>query len=113
MGRSHLGEFEQLVLLACMRLGDEAYTVSILREIEARAGRRTSHAAVYVALRRLGERGLVDSQMGEPTPERGGRPKRYFSVRPEAVTALVEARDALLNMWQGLEGDPRVQGAGQ
>ena len=105
MGRDTLGAFEQLVLLACLRLGDGAYTVAIMGEIEERTGRRTSHSAVYVALKRLEQRGLVDSHLGEATAERGGRPKRYFHVRPEALPALVEARDSLLNMWQDLEID--------
>ena len=102
--RASLGEFEQLVLLACMRLGPSAYTVAVVDEIAERAGRPTSHATVYVALRRLEQKGLVTSELGEPTPERGGRPKRFFRVQPEAVGMLEEARDALLRMWDGLEG---------
>lgn len=103
MGRKTLGEFEQLVLLACLRLGDDAYTVSVMREIAARTGREASHAAVYVALRRLEERKLVTSHLGAATPERGGRAKRFVRVLPEAVTMLRAARDDLMNMWQGLE----------
>ena len=112
MGRDTLGAFEQLVLLACLRLKEGAYTVAILNEIEARTGRSSTHAAVYVALRRLEQRGLVDSTLGESTPERGGRAKRYFTVRPHAVEALVEARDGLMNMWQGLEPDLGAGGVG-
>lgn len=104
MGRETLGEFEQLVLLACLQLGDEAYTVSIVDEIARRAGREASHSAVYVALRRLEEKGLVGSRLGDSTPERGGRPKRFFRAEPEALPALREARDRLLSMWEGLEG---------
>ena len=104
MGRGSLGEFEQLVLLACLRLGDGAYTVAIAEEITGRTGRDTSHAAVYIALRRLEEKGLVGSALGESTPERGGRPKRFFQPTPEALPALHEARAALLSMWEGLEG---------
>lgn len=103
MGRETLGEFEQLVLLACLRLGDDAYVVPIIQEIEERTGRAVTHAAVYVALRRLEKRGLVRSQLGAPTPERGGRAKRFFHVQPEARQLLREARDALLSMWDGLE----------
>ena len=103
MARKHLGEFEQLVLLACLRLGNRAHTVAILEEIEARTGRATKHSAVYVALRRLERRGLVHSQLGEATPERGGRPKRYFEVQPHAYEALTAAKEALLAMWQDLK----------
>lgn len=98
-----LGEFEQLVLLACLRLGPTAYTVSVVDELARRAGRKVTHATVYVALRRLEEKGLVESTLGRATPERGGRPKRLFRVRPEALPALEEARDALLAMWNGLD----------
>ena len=104
MGRDSLGEFEQLVLLACLRLGDEAYTVSVVDEIVGRTGRDVSHSAVYVALRRLEEKGLLRSELGDSTPERGGRPKRFFQAEPQALPALREARDTLLSMWEGLEG---------
>ena len=103
MSRDALGGFEQLVLLACLRLGTAAYTVSVLEEIERRTGRSVQHSAVYVALRRMEKRGLVRSALGEPTPERGGRPKRFFEVLPAALPALVESRDALLAMWDGLD----------
>jgi len=103
MGRESLGEFEQLVLLACLHLESKAYAVSIIEEIEKRTGRSPSHAAVYIALRRLEKKGLVDSFLADPTPERGGRAKRFFHVAPEAVELLRESREALLAMWQGLE----------
>lgn len=104
MGRSEsLGEFEQLVILAIARLGDETYTVPVIDEIEARTGRQVTHASVYVALRRLEEKGLVASWMGEPTGERGGRSRRYFRVAPEALRRVREQRDALLAMWEGVE----------
>ncbi len=103
MGRDSLGEFEQLVLLAAMRLNSEAYVVPIIDDIAARTGREVTHAAVYVALRRLEKRGLVSSRLGESTPARGGKPKRYFEVAPEAVSQLLDSREALLNMWKGLE----------
>lgn len=103
MGRETLGEFEQLVLLACMRLGTRAYTAPIIEELEERAGRSVSHASVYVALKRLENKGLVRSALGEATRERGGRAKRYFTVQPEAIPLLRSARDALLNMWRELE----------
>jgi len=103
MGRESLGEFEQLVLLAILCLGDEAYAVPIIEEIRSRTGRSASHAAVYVALRRLEKRRLVASYLGRPTHERGGRAKRYFRLQPEAVRMLRESREALLSMWEGVE----------
>ena len=103
MARENLGEFEQLVLLACLRLEDRAYALAIRDDIEERTRRRPSQAAVYVALRRLENKGLVSSRLGEPTPERGGRAKRFFEVRPIGVTRLRESRRALESMWQGLE----------
>lgn len=105
MGRSEsLGEFEQLVILAIAQLGDEAYTVPVIDEIEARTGRQVAHASVYVVLRRLEKKGLVVSRMSGPTGERGGRSRRYFKVAPEALRLVREQRDALLAMWEGLEG---------
>jgi PadR family transcriptional regulator PadR len=99
-----LGEFEQLVLLAILRIGEGAYAVPVIREIEATTGRDVSHAAVYIALRRLEEKRLVTSRLADPTPERGGRGKRYYAVCPAAIPLLRESRDALLRMWEGLEG---------
>ena len=108
MGRDSLGEFEQLVLLAVARLGDQAYVVPILEEIAARTGREASHAAVYVALRRLEAKDLVASRLGEPTSERGGRAKRFLSLEPDAIARMRESRDALMSMWDGVEeGLPR------
>lgn len=103
MGRESLGEFEQMVLLACLHLESKAYAVPIIEEIEKRTGRSASHAAVYIALRRLEKKGLVDSSLADPTPERGGRAKRFFRVAPQAVDLLRESREALLAMWKGLE----------
>jgi len=103
MPRESLGEFEQLVLLACLRLGPEAYAVPIIQEIADRTGREASHAAVYVALRRLEKKGLVSSMMGEPVAERGGRSRRHFVVHARAVEQLRASRDALLSMWDGVE----------
>ncbi len=103
MPRQSLGEFEQLVLLACIRLGPDAYSVPIIAEIESRAGRNASHAAVYVALKRLEKKGYVSSRIGDPIPERGGRSKRHYEVLPHALEELRAARDGLLNMWEGVE----------
>ena len=102
MGRVNLGEFEQLVLLACMRLEQDAYAVAVLEELEA-AGRNASHAAVYIALKRLEDRGLVQSRQEQAGEGRGGRPRRVYTVRPEAKRLLAEYRDTYLSMWDGIE----------
>ena len=98
-----LGELEQLVLLAILRLGEEAYGVPIVEEIESRTGREVTRAAVYVTLTRLEKRGLLSSRMGDPTPERGGKAKRYFRVEPEAIERIKESKEALVRMWEGIE----------
>ena len=103
MIKRSLGEFEQLVLLAILRVDDGAYAVPVIREIEEQTGRSVSHAAVYIALRRLEEKGLVASCLAEATAERGGRAKRYYEVDAAAVPLLRQSRDALLRMWEGLE----------
>lgn len=102
-GKPSLGELEQLVILALLRLGGEAYAVPILEEIEARTGRVVGHASAYVALRRLEKRGFVVSRLGEPTRERGGRSRRYFRILPEAVRSVTRSREAMAAMWDGLE----------
>src|SRR6478609_4319744 len=84
----YLGELEQIVLLAVLRLGDEAYATPILSEIEAQAGRRVARGALYTALDRLESKGCLRSRVGDPLPERGGRARRYFTVTPVAVRAL-------------------------
>ena len=109
MGREWLGEFEQVVLLASLRLGEDAYTMAIADEIERVTAREVSHAAVYVALRRMEEKSLVTSCLGDATPARGGRPKRFFTLLPAGLRALSESRNALMSLWQGLH-DP-VDGA--
>ncbi len=101
--RDHLGELEQIVLLAILRLGDDAYGVPIGSEIEERTGRSVTVGALYRTLDRLEEKGYVTSSFGDPTPERGGRSKRYFKVRPAAIRALRSSRNALAAMWDGLE----------
>lgn len=104
MDKAYLGEFEQLVLLAILRLGDDAYAVPIRDEIARRARREVARGALYTALERLETKGLLRSRMSEPLAERGGRSRRYFAVTPSAVAALREARAALVALWQGLEG---------
>jgi PadR family transcriptional regulator PadR len=108
MSREGLGEFEQMVLLAIMHLGDEVYGVPIVDEIERRTGRSVSRAAVYVTLRRLEQKQLVESWMGDPTEERGGKARRCVSVTPAGRQALRDARAAIDQMWRGL--DPRLKG---
>ena len=102
MTRDSLGDLEQLILLATLRLGDRAYGVTIVDEINARTGRSVSRASVYIVLRRLERKGMVSSSLAEPTPERGGRAKRFFLVEPSGVARLSRARGELLNMWGGL-----------
>ncbi len=102
MPRESLGEFEQLVLLAILRLGDDAYGVPIVDEIEDRTNRSVSRPAVYIALRRLGKKRLVSSSLAEPTPEQGGRAKTYYRVEKAGLALLTESRRDLLNMCDGL-----------
>ena len=98
-----LGEFEQVVLLAVLRLGDEAYAVGILDEIARCTGRAVSRGSVYITLDRLETKGFLRSRLADPTPERGGRAKRYYTLRPRAVEALRESRRALVALWRGLD----------
>jgi PadR family transcriptional regulator, regulatory protein PadR len=100
-----LGEFEQVVLLAVLRLGDTAaYAVAIRGEIEERTGRSVSRGSVYITLDRLETKGYLRSWLADPTPARGGRAKRYYALKPRAVDALRDTRQALLAMWRGLDG---------
>jgi DNA-binding PadR family transcriptional regulator len=99
MPREALGDIEHFVLVALLRLGGESYGVPILDEIAARTGREVARSAVYVALRRLEEKGLVRSRMGEPTAIRGGRPKRFFSLTKAGARQLVAARRAYERLW--------------
>ena len=102
--RKSLGEFENLLLLAVMRLGDAAYGVTMRREIEKRTGRPVSLGAIYPTMDRLEERGMVSSHMSAPTGERGGRSRRYFRLEPAGERALQGTRDMLAAMWSGHEG---------
>jgi len=101
--REYLGEFEQVVLLALLHLGEPAYGVEVRNEIEARAGRSTSIGALYSTLNRLEEKGYVASWLGDPTPERGGKAKRYFRVEAAGGAALQRSRQMLLELWNGLD----------
>ncbi len=99
----YLGELEQQLLLVVLRLGDDAYANPIRDTLEEAAGRRLSRGALYTALERLEQKGCLRSTMGEPLPERGGRPRRYFSVTGAGVRALRQSRRVLLGLWDGLE----------
>jgi DNA-binding PadR family transcriptional regulator len=102
-GTGYLGEFEQMALLAVLRLESGAYGVTVLREIEERTGRSVSRGALYVTLDRLETKGYLRSRLADPTPERGGRAKRYFHVTASGLRVLQTSREALLRMWKGLE----------
>jgi DNA-binding PadR family transcriptional regulator len=109
MSPTYPGEFEQMVLLAILRLEDNAFALSVLRELDKQAGRRVSRGALYKTLERLDEKGLVEWEVEETTPGRGGHPRRRFSVTPTGVRALRTSRDALHRLWHGLEdmlGEP-------
>lgn len=97
-----IGDFEQRILFALVRLGADAYGVSIRSEIEERTGRAISAGALYTALNRLEQRGLVSSRLGEPTPERGGKRKRLYTVRPAGQRALAHVYESLRQMASGL-----------
>jgi PadR family transcriptional regulator, regulatory protein PadR len=103
----YLGEFELMVLLALIRLGDDAYGVPISREIEQRSGREVALGSVYAALERLEEKGLVASRLGDPTAERGGRAKRYFRVTESGLRDVRQTQRALVSLWKGL---PELKG---
>ena len=98
-----LGEFEQLVLLALMRLEPEAYGVAVRDEIEKRTGRSVALGAVYTTLLRLEDKRLVATRLGDPTPQRGGRRKKYYRPLAAGRRELVASLDALRSMTQGLK----------
>jgi PadR family transcriptional regulator PadR len=97
-----LGEFEQVVLLAILRLGDGAYGVTIRREIAECTEREPAPGALYTTLDRLEEKGLVASTYGDPTPERGGRAKRFFRVTARGLRQARVTRRALTALWTGV-----------
>ena len=99
----NLGEFEQLILLAILRVGDQAYGVTIRAELAARGGRNVAPGALYTALERLEAKGAVTSRMGDPTPQRGGRAKRYVTVTPQGREALTRAVQAYERLLEGLD----------
>jgi|SRR5580704_11623431 PadR family transcriptional regulator PadR len=103
MDRDHLGGFEHVVILALMRLREDAYGVTVRQEIEARTGREVSIGAVYATLDRLERKGYVKSHLGEPTAERGGRSKRFFRVTPQGKAVLNRTHTALSRLTDGLD----------
>ena len=105
--REFLGGFELLVLLALMRLGDEAYGVPISDAIEESSGREVAIGSVYLTLDRLESKGLVSSRLGEPTAERGGRAKTYFHITAKGLREVRQARRTLMQLWHGV---PQLQG---
>jgi PadR family transcriptional regulator, regulatory protein PadR len=105
--RSYLGEVELMVMLAVLRLGGNAYGVPISRALEESSGREVSVGSVYATLERLEQKGFIASSVGEPTPERGGRAKRYFRVTTRGLRAVRETRQALISLWRGL---PELEG---
>lgn len=102
MSRESLGHFELLVLLGLLRQGDEAYGVPIAQAIEESTGKPVILASVYNTLERLEEKGLVQSTVGLPTPERGGRAKRYFSITTSGLREVRAAKKALTMLWRGI-----------
>jgi DNA-binding PadR family transcriptional regulator len=98
-----VGGLEQMVLLGVLHLGEGAYAVTIRRELERRSGKRISRGALYTVLERLESKGCLASHMGSPTPERGGRSKRFYRVTPTGLRALKSSKDAMVKLWRGLE----------
>ncbi len=102
MGQETIGEFEHLVLLTILRLGDAAYGASIYEELTAHTDRPILRPAVYNALRRLEAKELIRSELGDPTPERGGRAKRFVRLTDGGLTVLHDSRRTLLSLWDGV-----------
>jgi PadR family transcriptional regulator PadR len=107
MSREGLGNFELMVLLAILRVGEDAYGVPIGRELEASSGKDVLLGCVYAALDRLESKGLVSSRIGDPTPERGGRAKKYCKVTAKGLREIRETQRTLVRLWRGL---PELQG---
>lgn len=105
MSKHHLGEFEEIVMLTVAILYGEAYGIAILDEIEQRLGRNVSIGSLQTVLRRLEKKGYLSSQLGEATPERGGKRKRYFTVTKYGQKVLQETRDQRQELWNAI---PRI-----
>src|SRR5579871_3953077 len=102
MSRAALGNFELMVLLAVLRVGDDAYGVPIARELEESGGKEVLLGSVYAALDRLEGKGLISSRLGDPTPERGGRAKKYVKVTAKGLREVRDAQRTLVKLWRGL-----------
>src|SRR5947207_6422191 len=105
--KDQLGNFELMVMLAIIRIGENAYGVPVSEELEKRTGRDVAIGSVYAALERLEDKGFVISELGEATPERGGRAKKYFHVTTRGMKEVRETQRALVKLWQGL---PELEG---
>jgi DNA-binding PadR family transcriptional regulator len=105
--RGYFGEFELMIMLALIAIGNEAYGVNISHELEKYRRRGVSLGSVYAALERLESKGMVGSRLGDPTPERGGRAKRYFHVTQKGLRKVQESRRVLTSLWRGL---PELKG---
>jgi DNA-binding PadR family transcriptional regulator len=103
MGRKGLGELEQQILLALLRLGGEAYSVPLVIEMEDKSGQEVAQSAVFIVLRRLEEKGLVSSRMESASDNDTGRERRYFKLEPEGRKRLDEARRLVERLWDGID----------
>jgi PadR family transcriptional regulator PadR len=105
--RDYLGSFELMVLLAVLRIGEDAYGVPITTELEAETGHEIAVASVYAALQRLEEKGLLTSRFGDPTPERGGRAKKFFKATGKGIREARNTQRALTRLWRNV---PQLEG---
>ena len=100
--RNFVGEFEEIVLLTVMKMGEEAYGVGIKREIEGNLNRSVSIGALHTALQRMTDKGFVNSELGDATAERGGKRKRFFTVTDAGIEVLERAKSDRMKMWQSI-----------
>ena len=103
MARETLGDFEHQILLAVLRLGGEAYSVPVVLELEERTGREIAQAAVFIVLRRLENKGLLESRMDDSGNSDTGRTRRYFALTPLAIKRMRDSRKVLVRLWEGVE----------
>lgn len=99
----HLGDLQQMTMLAVARLGEEAFARAVQKELQAVSGREASVSTIHVTMVRLEDQGMVRSHRTEPDPEKGGKGKRFFELTPEGWEALRASRQALARMWEGVE----------
>ena len=105
----HLGEAEQLILLAAWRVGEKTTGAAIRKEVAQRGGRTLTVSSIYVTLMRLQKKGYITSHLADPTPVRGGKAKRYFTVTDKGISTLQETRRHINRMWEGMETAPDVR----